>query len=119
MTITTKKIYICLKNYNCDGEEECYFKMSHQYMAEVAEKLDLAIRPYYDGPNDTYPLAPLIKYNKSRLKNPVTRIEMIELVALLKISFVSFLDRKVMIEPIYIEKFNNQITCINLDLSCY
>ena len=89
-TITTKKIYICLKNYNCDGEEECYFKMSHQYMAEVAEKLDLTIRPYYDGPNDTYPLALLIKYNKSRLKNPVTRIEMIELVALLKISFVSF-----------------------------
>jgi hypothetical protein len=88
-------------------------------MAEVAEKLDLTIRPYYDCPMDRYPVALLIKYNKSRLKNPVTRIEMIELVALLKISFVSFLDRKVMIEQIYTEKFNNQITCINLDLSCY
>ena len=87
-------------------------------MAVVAEKLDVTIRPYYDCPIDTYPLALLIKYNKSRLKNPMASIEMIELVALLKISFVSFLDRRVMIEQIYTETFNNQIACINLDLSC-
>jgi hypothetical protein len=118
-TIKTKKLYICLKNYNYDGEEECDFKMSHQYMAEVAEKIDVTIRPYYDCPIDTYPFALLIKYNKSKLNNPITRIEMIELVALLKISFFSFLYRRVMIEQIYTDKLNYQITCINLDLSCY
>ena len=53
-TITTKKIYM-FENYNYNGEEECYFEMSHAYMAEVAEKLDVTIRPYYDCPNDTYP----------------------------------------------------------------
>ena len=88
-------------------------------MGVVAEQLDVTIRPYYDCPIDTYPLALLIKYNKSRLKNPITRIEMIELVALLKIYFVSLLDRRVMIEQIYTETFNNQITVIHLDLSCY
>ena len=118
-TITTKKIYICLKNYKYDGEEECYFKMSHAYMTDVAEKLDVTIRSYYGSLLDRYPVALLIKYNKSKLNNPVTRIEMIELVALLKISVVSFLDRKVMVEQIYTEQFNYQITCINLDLSCY
>jgi hypothetical protein len=93
--------------------------MSHEYMGVVAKKLDVTIRPYYDCLLDTYPLALLIKYNKSKLKNPITLIEMIELVALLKIYIVSFLDRRVMIEQIYTEQFNNQITCINLDLSCY
>ena len=36
--ISTKKIYICLKNYNYEGEEECYFRMSPEYMVEVSEK---------------------------------------------------------------------------------
>jgi hypothetical protein len=117
-TITTKKIYICLKYYNYDGEEECYFKMSPEYMSVVARKLDVTIRPIYECRIDTYPLALTIKYNKSRLKTPITRIEMIDLVALLKISFVSFLDRRVMIENIYTTKYNYQITCITLDLSC-
>jgi len=117
--ISTKKIYICLKNYNYEGEEECYFRMSPEYMAEVAEKLDITIRHFYDSFLDTYPVGVIIKYNKSRLKNPVTLIEMVEILGLFKISFVSFLDRRVVIENIYTTKYNYQITCINLDMLCY
>jgi hypothetical protein len=93
--------------------------MSHEYMVVVARKLDITIRPFYECLIDTNPIAVTIKYNKSRLNNPVTLIEMIELVALLKISFVSFLYRRVMIEKISTTKYNYRITCINLDISCY
>ena len=63
-------------------------------MAEVAEQLDVTIRPYYDCLLDKYPVALLIKDNKSKLKNPVTRIEMIELVALLKyLLFPFYIER--------------------------
>ena len=117
--IRTKKIYICLKNYAYVDEEECYFRMSPDYMAEMAQKLDITIRPFYDNFLDSYPVAVMIKYNKSRLKNPVTQIEMIEMVALFKISFVSFMDRRVMIDKIYASKYNYQISCINLDITCY
>jgi hypothetical protein len=108
-----------LKNSSYEGEEECYFRMSPEYMEKVAAKLDITIRPFYDCSLDTYPIAVMIKYNKSRLKNPVTLIEMVEILGLFKISFVSFLDRKIVIENIYTTKYNYQITCINLDMLCY
>ena len=66
--IITKKVYICLKKYDYDDEDECYFRMSFNYMAEVADKLDITIRPVYECMTDTYPVAPNIKYNKSTLK---------------------------------------------------
>ncbi len=88
-------------------------------MAEMAQKLDITIRPFYDSFLDAYPIGVMVKYNKSRLKNPVTQIEMIEMVALFKISFVSFMDRRVMIDKIYASKYNYQISCINLDITCY
>ncbi len=88
-------------------------------MAMMAQKLDITIRPFYDSFLDTYPVAIMIKYNKSRLKNPVTLIEMIELLALFKISFVSFMDRRVVIDKIYTSRYNYQISCIDLDLTCY
>ena len=87
-------------------------------MAVVARKLDITIRPFYECLIDTYPIAVMIKCNKSRLKNPVTLIEMIELLALLKISFVSFLNRQVAITNIYTTKYNYQIKNINLDVIC-
>ncbi len=90
--VSTKKTYIDLSNYAYVGEEECYLKMSPEYMSVVAKKLDITIRPFYECLIDTYPIAVTIKYHKSRLKNPITLIEMIELLALLKISFVSFLN---------------------------
>jgi len=117
--ITTKNIYICLKNYSYVDEEECYFRMSPEYMAVMARKLDITIRPYYDSFIDAYPVGVMVKYNKSRLKNPVTLIEMIEMLALFKISFVSFTDRRVVIDKIYTSKYNYQISCINLDITCY
>jgi len=116
--ITTKKIYIDLKNYAYVGEEECYFRMSTEYMSEVAEKLDVTIRPFYECIMDAYPIAIMIKYNKSRLKNPVTLIEMIEILGLCKISFVSFLSRQIAITNLYTTKFNYQVTNINLDVMC-
>ena len=116
--ITTKKIYIDLKNYAYVGEEECYFRMSPEYMSEVAEKLDVTIRPFYECIMDTYPIAIMIKYNKSRLKNPVTLIEMVEILGLCKISFVSFLSRQIAITNVYTTKFNYQVTNINLDVMC-
>ena len=88
-------------------------------MAAMAQKLDITIRPFYDSFLDTYPVAIMVKYNKSRLKNPVTQIEMIEMLALFQISFVSFMDRRVVIDQIYASKYNYQISCINLDITCY
>ena len=88
--ITTKKIYIDLKNHAYVGEEECYFRMSPEYMSEVAEKLDVTIRPFYECIMDTYPIAVMIKYNKSRLTNPVTLIEMVEILGLFKNIFCFF-----------------------------
>ncbi len=117
--ISTKKIYIDLSNYAYVGEEECYFRMSPKYMAVIALKLGITIRPFYQCLIDTYPLAVTIKYNNSRLKNPVTLIEMIELLALLKISYVSFLNRQIVITNIYTTKYNYQITNIELDVQCY
>jgi len=60
----------------------------------------------------------MIKYNKSRLKNPVTLIEMVEILGLFKISFVSFLSRHIAITNLYTTKFNYQVTNINLDVMC-
>ncbi len=88
-------------------------------MAEMAQKLDITVRPFYDSFLDAYPIWVMIKYDKSRLKNPVTQIERIEMLALFKISFVSFIDRRVMIDKIYASKYNYQISCINLDVTCY
>ena len=92
--------------------------MSPEYMSEVAEKLDVTIRPFYECIMDTYPIAIMIKYNKSRLKNPVTLIEMVEILGLCKISFVSFLSRQIAITNLYTTKFNYQVTNINLDYMC-
>ena len=118
--ISTRKIYICLKNYNCEEiEEKCYFRITPEYIETMAKKLDITIKPFYDCHIDTYPVAVLIKYNKPRLRNPVTLIEMIELLGLFKIDFVSFRDRNIVIENIYTTKYNYQITNINLDITCY
>ncbi len=108
-----------MKNYSYVDEEECYFRMSPEYMAMMAQKLDITIRPFYDRFLDAYPVAVMIKYNKSRLKNPVTQIETIEMLALFQISFVSFTDRRAVIDQIYASKYNYQISCINLDVTCY
>ncbi len=116
--ISTKKIYIDLSNYAYVGEEECYFRMDPEYMEVIAQKLDITIRPFYECLMDTYPIAVMIKYNNSRLKNPVTLIEMIELLALLKISFVSFMDRQISVTNIYTTKYNYQVTNINLYVVC-
>jgi hypothetical protein len=94
------------------------FRMSPEYMSEVAEKLDITIKPFYECIMDTYPIAVMIKYNKSRLKNPMTLIEMIEILGLFKISFVSFLSRQIAITNLYTTKFNYQVTKINLDVMC-
>ncbi len=85
----------------------------------MAQKLDITIRLFYDSFLDDYPVATMIKYNKSRLKNPITQIEMIEMLALFKISFVSFTDRRAVIDQIYTSRYNYQISCINLDITCY
>ncbi len=66
-----------MKTYAYVDEEECYFRMSLEYMAVMAQKLDITIRPYYDSFFDAYPVGVMVKYNKSRLKNPVTQIAMI------------------------------------------
>ena len=117
--ISTKKIYINLKNHDYDeNEEECYFRMSPEYMRLMVAKLDMTIRPFYEFENDSYPVAVMIKFNKSRYNNPVTLIEMIELLGLFKISFVSFLSRQIAITNIYTVKYNYQITCIHLDFVC-
>ncbi len=47
-------------------------------MVVMAQKLDITIRPYYDSLLDAYPVGVMIKYNRSRLKNPVTQTEMID-----------------------------------------
>ena len=88
-------------------------------MAVMAQKLDITIMPFYDSFLDAYQVAVMIKQNKSILKNPVTQIEMIEMLALFKISFVSFTDRRVVIDQIYASTYNDQISCINLDITCY
>ena len=93
--------------------------MSPEYMEKLEAELDISIRPFYDCDMDSYPVAVLIRYKKARLKNPVTLIEMIKLLVLLKISFCSFIDRRVYIESINTEKYNYQITSINLDIACY
>ncbi len=108
-----------MKNYSYVDEEECYFRMSPDYMAVMAQKLDITIRPYYYSFLDAYPVGVMIKYNKSRLKNPITQIEMIEMLALFKVSFVSFMGRRVVIDQIYASTYNYQISCINLDITCY
>ncbi len=88
-------------------------------MDVVAQKLEITIKPFYDLFLDAYPVAVMIKYNKSILKNPVSQIEMIEMLALFKISFVSFTDRRAVIDQMYASKYNYQISCINLDVTCY
>ena len=108
-----------MKNYAYVDEESCYFKMSPEYMEMMEAELDISIRPFYECDIDSYPVAVLIRYKKSRLKNPIILIEMIELLALLKISFCSVIDRRILIEKVYTEKYNYQITCINLDMLCY
>ena len=69
---TTTNIYICLKNYNYVDEEECYFKMSPERMDKLEAEFDISIRPFHDCDMDSYPVAVLIRYKKSRLQNPVT-----------------------------------------------
>jgi len=104
--ITTKKICICVKEYVSVGKKECYFKMSPEYMESWKRNSRLVLDPFYECDMDSYPIAVLIKYKKSSLQNPVTLIEMIELLALVTISFCSFIDRRVVIENVCTDKYN-------------
>jgi hypothetical protein len=116
--LTNKKnIGICL-NDCCYDEGIFYFEVTDEQVKEAEIKLNASIKVVsYDDNEDKCPNSVIIRFNHSRLKNPVKVIEILEILQLLNIPFYSFDITFVILSLIRTFQKNRQTSLIYFDFT--